>query len=201
MKIEKIFTDAPNQKVIDNAIDCIDKGNIIIIPTDSVYAFACDALNNSAIEKICSIKAIKSDRTNLSIICCDIAQASEYARIDNATFKMMRKNLPGPITFILPALNKLPKAFKGRKTVGIRIPATCIITEMVRKLGHPIMVSSIPVVDFDNDTEPELIAETYDNSATLIIDFGRGGSIPSTVVDCTEGECTVIRQGNAVLTE
>ena len=121
MKIEKIFTDAPNQKVIDNAIDCIDKGNIIIIPTDSVYAFACDALNNSAIEKICSIKAIKSDRTNLSIICCDIAQASEYARIDNATFKMMRKNLPGPITFILPALNKLPKAFKGRKTVGIRI--------------------------------------------------------------------------------
>ena len=99
MKIEKIFTDAPNQKVIDNAIDCIDKGNIIIIPTDSVYAFACDALNNSAIEKICSIKAIKSDRTNLSIICCDIAQASEYARIDNATFKMMRKNLPGPITF------------------------------------------------------------------------------------------------------
>ena len=114
---------------------------------------------------------------------------------------MMRKNLPGPITFILPALNKLPKAFKGRKTVGIRIPATCIITDMVRKLGHPIMVSSIPVVDFDNDTEPELIAETYDNSATLIIDFGRGGSIPSTVVDCTEDECTVIRQGNAVLTE
>ena len=105
MKIEKIFTDAPNQKVIDNAIDCIDKGNIIIVPTDSVYAFACDALNNSAIEKIGSIKAIKSDRTNLSIICADIAQASEYGRIDNATFKMMRKNLPVPITFILPELN------------------------------------------------------------------------------------------------
>ena len=103
MKIEKIFTDAPNQKVIDNAIYCIDKGNIIIIPTDSVYAFACDALNNSAIEKICSIKAIKSDRTNLSIICCDIAQASEYARIDNATFKMMRKNLPGPLYLRLPS--------------------------------------------------------------------------------------------------
>lgn len=199
MRILKIFPENPNDKFISWAVNALTKGEIIIYPTDTLYAFGCDALNNNAIEKICALKQIKSDKTNLSIICNDIAQAAEYARIDNEAFQIMRKNLPGPFTFILPALSKLPKAFKGRKTVGIRIPDNNITKALVEELGHPIMTASIPFEDEDEGTEAELIAQNYTNTVELVIDGGRGKIIPSTVVDCVENEFEIIRQGKGQL--
>ncbi|MDD2961376.1 MAG: L-threonylcarbamoyladenylate synthase [Muribaculaceae bacterium] len=199
MKILKVFPDNPNDKHIAVAVDAMLKGNIIIYPTDTLYAFGCDALNNHAIEKICTLKSMKADKTSLSIICEDIAQAAEYARIDNNTYKLMRANLPGAFTFILPALSSLPKAFKGRRNVGIRIPNNNIALALVKELGHPIMTTSIPMCDVDNCTEPELMAQKYNNRVDTIIDCGRGDIIPSTIIDCTEEEPIITREGKSIL--
>ena len=158
MKLLKIILSNPNERFIDMAVDALADGEIIIYPTDSLYALGCDALNNNAIEKICKIKGIRSDKTNLSIICNSISQAAEYARISNDIFSLMKNNLPGPFTFILPALSKLPKAFKKRRTVGIRIPDNNVAQKLVEKLGHPIMTTSIQFEDEDYGCEPELIA-------------------------------------------
>ncbi len=195
MKILKIFPDNPNERHIDYAVDSLLDGNVIIYPTDTLYAFGCDALNNSAVGKICELKKLRTDKISLSIICSDIAQAAEYARIDNDAFRLLKENLPGPFTFILPASNKLPKLFKGRKEVGIRIPANEVALAVVRRLGHPIMTASIPIVDEETSTEPDYIAALYENSVDLIIDAGRGGIEPSTIVDCTSDTPTLIRQG------
>lgn len=199
MKILKTFADNPNERHLDMAVDALKKGAIIIYPTDTLYALGCDALNNNAIERICRIKSIKSEKTNLSIICKDISQVAEYARFGNEHFKMMRNNLPGAFTFIFPALSKLPKAFKGRKTVGVRIPDNRITELLVEKLGNPVMTASVDYDDEDYGCEPELIAQRYSDSADLIIDSGRGELVPSTIVDCT-GECPeIIRQGKGKL--
>ena len=198
MELLKIYPENPNDKYISMAAKAIKNGKIVIIPTDSVYAFACDALNNSAIEHICKVKGIKSEKNNLSIICNEIGQAAEYARIDNDTYKIMKRNLPGAFTFILPALSKLPKAFKGRKTVGIRIPDNNIALALVRLLGNPIMTSSVPLQDEDTSTEPELMAKAYPG-VEIILDSGRGNTIPSTVIDCTEDNIEIIREGTATL--
>ena len=143
MKILKLYADNPNERYLDMAVDALRDGKIIIYPTDTLYALGCDALNNQAIERICKLKSIKSDKTNLSIICKDISQVAEYARFSNDDFKMMKENLPGAFTFIYPSLSSLPKAFKGRKTVGIRIPDNRIATMLVERLGNPIMTSAV----------------------------------------------------------
>lgn len=199
MKILKTFADNPNERHLDMAVDALKKGAIIIYPTDTLYALGCDALNNNAIERICRIKSIKSEKTNLSIICKDISQVAEYARFDNEHFKMMRNNFPGAFTFIFPALSKLPKAFKGRKTVGVRIPDNRITELLVEKLGNPIMTASVDYDDEDYGCEPELIAQRYSDSADLIIDSGRGKLVPSTIVDCTGEYPEIIRQGKGEL--
>ncbi|MBQ7942296.1 MAG: threonylcarbamoyl-AMP synthase [Muribaculaceae bacterium] len=199
MKILKTFADNPNERHLDMAVDALKKGAIIIYPTDTLYALGCDALNNNAIERICRIKSIKSEKTNLSIICKDISQVAEYARFGNEHFKMMRNNLPGAFTFIFPALSKLPKAFKGRKTVGVRIPDNRITELLVEKLGNPIMTASVDYDDEDYGCEPELIAQRYSDSADLIIDSGRGELVPSTIVDCTGEFSEIIRQGKGEL--
>lgn len=168
----------------------------MIYPTDTLYALGCDALNNNAIEKICKLKGLKSEKTNLSIICEDLSEVAKYARLDNANFRLLKDNLPGPFTFILPALSKLPKAFKGRKTVGVRIPDNAVSAALVKALGNPIMTTSVPVGDEeDYFTEPELIAERYIADVEIVIDAGRGGLVPSTIVDCTGEEPEVLRQG------
>lgn len=199
MKLLKIILSNPNERFIDMAVDALADGEIIIYPTDSLYALGCDALNNNAIEKICKIKGIRSDKTNLSIICNSISQAAEYARISNDIFSLMKNNLPGPFTFILPALSKLPKAFKKRRTVGIRIPDNNVAQKLVEKLGHPIMTTSIQFEDEDYGCEPELIAEQYENAADLLLDAGRGSTIPSTIIDCTSDAPEIVREGRGIL--
>ena len=200
MKLLKVFKDNPNERFMELAADVMRRGGVVIYPTDTLYALGCDALNNNAIERICKLKGIKSDRTNLSIICEDLSQVAQYARLDNANFRLLKDNLPGPFTFILPALSKLPKAFKGRKAVGVRIPDNRIAMALVEALGNPIMTSSVPIDDdMDYTIEPELIAERYDGDVEIVIDGGEGGIEPSTVVDCTADEPEIIRQGRGEL--
>ena len=200
MKLLKVFPDNPNGRYIELAAEAMRRGAIVVYPTDTRYAFGCDALNNNAIARICKLKGIKSDRTNLSIICEDLSQVAQYARLDNANFRLLKDNLPGPFTFILPALSKLPKAFKGRKAVGVRIPDNRIAMALVEALGNPIMTSSVPIDDdMDYTIEPELIAERYDGDVEIVIDGGEGGIEPSTVVDCTADEPEIIRQGRGEL--
>ncbi len=199
MKVLKILENSINDKFIDLAVEALRNGDIIVYPTDTLYAIGCDALNNAAINKICKVKRINPDKTNLSIICDNISMAAEYARFDNNMFKLMKRNLPGPFTFIFPSSSSLPKVFKGRKTVGIRIPDNRIATEIVAKLGNPILSTTIEYEDEDYAISPELIAETYANIAAIMIDGGDGGLIPSTVVDCTGNDIEIIREGKGTL--
>ena len=187
-----------NEKYVDTIVTALKDGSIIILPTDTLYAIACDALNNRAIERICKIKDLDPNRSTLSIVCSDISQASDYAKIDNKAFKVMKDNLPGPYTFILPASTSLPKVFKGRKTVGVRIPDNPIAEALAAALGNPLMTTSIDV-DADAPFEsvmPDSIAMRYGDSVDIIIDAGEGEIVPSTVVDITDSaEPEVIREG------
>lgn len=197
----KIYPDNPNQKEIDRVVKVLQDGGIIIYPTDTVYAMGCDAMNVRAIEQICKMKGINPQKNNLSIICYDLSNISEYAKVDNMTFKIMKKNLPGPFTFILNTTSSLPKIYKNKKTVGIRVPDNNIIRELVRNLGNPILTTSIKDDDevIEYTTDPELIDEKYENTVDLIIDGGYGGIEASTIVDCTSGELEIIRQGKGEL--
>ena len=199
MRVLPIIEDNINMRHIEDIVSVLRDGGIIVYPTDTVYAIGCDALNNQAIERICSLKAMKSAKTNLSIICSDISEVSQYAKFDNLQFRLMKNNLPGPFTFILPAMSKLPKAFKGRRTVGIRIPENKIATAIEQELGHPILTTSVPAQDDDYRCEPDLIAESLGNFVDIVVDSGRGGLVPSTVIDCTSGEPEIIRQGKGEL--
>ncbi len=201
MEILEILETNINQRYIDQAAKTLEDGGLIIYPTDTVYALGCDALNNQAIERICSIKSMKSAKTNLSIICDDISQVSQYAKFDNTLFRLMKTNLPGPFTFILPALSKLPKAFKGRRTVGIRIPDNEIALAIVRTLGRPILTTSVPSDDEDYRCEPSLMAEAFKSKVEIVIDSGRGQLMPSTIVDCTSGAPEITRWGKGILVQ
>ena len=199
MKVLQIIEDNINSRHIEEIAAVLRDGGIIVYPTDTVYAIGCDALNNQAIERICALKSMKSAKTNLSIICSDISEVAQYAKFDNTQFRLMKNNLPGPFTFIFPAMSKLPKAFKGRRTVGIRIPENKIATAIEQELGHPILTTSVPAQDDDYRCEPELIAEALGSLVDIVVDSGRGGLIPSTVVDCTGSELEIIRQGKGEL--
>ena len=196
INVVKIYEENPNPIKIRHVVEVLRNKGVIIIPTDTVYAFACDIFNASGIETISKLKN-KDNKSNLSFICHQMSQVSEYARMDDTAFKLMKKNLPGPFTFILQGSNSLPKLFKNRKNVGIRIPDNNITLEIVRELGHPIMTSSIPMNDRTEEyfTDPELIHEMYDNRVDLVIDGGFGGVIHSTVIDCTGEEPELVRQG------
>lgn len=199
MKVLQIIEDNINSRHIEEIASVLRDSGIIVYPTDTVYAIGCDALNNQAIERICALKSMKSAKTNLSIICSDISEVAQYAKFDNTQFRLMKNNLPGPFTFIFPAMSKLPKAFKGRRTVGIRIPENKIATAIEQELGHPILTTSVPAQDDDYRCEPELIAESLGAIVDIVVDAGRGGLIPSTVVDCTGSEPEIIRQGKGEL--
>lgn len=201
MKILKMYTSNINDRFMNEVIDTLRNGGIIIYPTDTLYAIGCNALNNNAIERICKIKGINPQRTNLSIVCSDISQASQYARIDNNAYQLLRENLPGAFTFILPSASTLPKVFKGRKTVGIRVPDNDIAREIAIQLGNPILTTS---VEWDEDPEdgcnPQAIAMKYDNDVDIVIDGGHGELTPSTIIDCTDSaNPEIIREGKGEL--
>jgi tRNA threonylcarbamoyl adenosine modification protein (Sua5/YciO/YrdC/YwlC family) len=197
----KLYDDNPNLAEIRRIAAVVRNGGVIIIPTDTVYAFACDIFNNAGVEFIAKIKNHDMRRANLSFICHELSEVSEYAKMDDEAFKLMKRNLPGAFTIILPGSSRLPKLFKNRKTVGIRIPANNIALQLVQELGNPLMVSSI-FTDEDTTeyiTDPELIEEKFGHQVELVIDAGFGGMEHSTIVDCTGDEPEIIRAGAGIL--
>ncbi|MCB9187020.1 MAG: threonylcarbamoyl-AMP synthase [Flavobacteriales bacterium] len=195
----RIYEENPNPKAIQQVVDCLQKGGVIIYPTDTVYGIGCDINNRKAVERICKIRNIRPDRAQFSFICHDLSHISDYcSQIDNATFKLMKRVLPGPYTFILNATNNVPKLFQSKKrTVGIRIPNNNIPLEIVRQLGNPIMTASVHDPDeiIEYTTDPSLIYERFENQVDMVIDGGYGGIEGSTILDCTDNEVVVLRQG------
>lgn len=199
----RIYNDNPNQKHIRQIVDLLESGGIIIYPTDSVYAMGCDIRAVRSIEKIARFKDLNPKNPDLSLIFHDMSQLSEYTVIrDNTIFKLLKRNLPGPFTFIVKANNQIPKMFKNKKkTVGIRIPDNNIVLELVRELGRPIITTSVHDPDevIEYTTDPELLYEKYREFADAVIDGGFGKNEPSTIVDCTGDEIEIVRQGLGIL--
>ncbi|MDB5014716.1 MAG: tsaC 1 [Daejeonella sp.] len=195
----KIYPENPNEKSIQQAVDVLKKGGLIIYPTDTVYGLGCDITNQKAIEKICRIRGIKPEKANFSFVCYDISHISDYIKpIDNETYRVLKKALPGAFTFIFNANKNVPKLLSSnKKTVGIRVPDNNIAREIVKALGNPIISTSIRDDDeiIEYSTDPELIHEKFENVVDLVIDGGYGENIPSTIVDCTTGDFEIIRQG------
>lgn len=200
--ILKLYNKNNNPKDLQRVTDLLNDGGLLIYPTDTMYAIGCHALKERAVERICRLKGVDPAKNNLSIICYDLSNISEYAKIDNNTFKLMKHNLPGPFTFILPTGNRLPKIFRNRKEVGIRVPDNPIIHEICHQLDAPILTMTLPHSEEDDIeyvTNPELIDERYGKMVDLVIDGGIGYFEPSTIVDCTEGTAEIVRQGKGVL--
>ncbi|ACU05219.1 L-threonylcarbamoyladenylate synthase [Pedobacter heparinus] len=199
----KIYPENPNPKAIEQIVDVLKKGGLIIYPTDTVYGLGCDITNQKAIEKICRLRGIKPEKANFSFICSDLRHISDFIKpIDTATFRVLKKALPGPFTFILNANNNVPKLLSSnKKTVGIRVPDNDIAREIVRQLGNPILSTSIRDDDevIEYSTDPELIHEKYENTVDMVIDGGFGDNEASTVVDCTSGDFEIIREGKGDL--
>ena len=195
----KLYEKNPDQKVVQKVVDLLRVGGVIIYPTDTVYGMGCDITKARAVERVARIKGIKPEKARFSFICSDLSHLSDFARhVDNNTFKLMKSSLPGPYTFILNASNQVPKSIsQNRKTVGIRIPDNNIILEIVRRLGNPILTTSLKKDDeiLEYPTDPELIYEEYRDFVDAVIDGGYGGIVPSTVIDCSGDEPEVIREG------
>lgn len=208
MQTHKLYAKNPNVRILQEIAQTVRDGGIVIYPTDSVYAIGCNALNQHAVERIYQYRKEEQKEVHLSIICRDISQAAEYVRISDRQFKVMRKHLPGPFTFILEAGLKLPKVFRSRKTVGIRIPDQPILHALLEELDAPLLTTSLKApVDDDVDpdeavsylTDPFLIEEAFQNQADILIDGGYGEEMPSTVVDLMGDEPEIVRQGAGVL--
>lgn len=200
----KLYEKGTDMRKIDQIISCLKDGGVIIYPTDTVYGMGCDIHNTRAVERICQIKGIKPNKNNFSFICYDLSHISDYAKVSNAAFKLMKKALPGPFTFVLDGNNKVPKVLaQGKKTVGIRIPDNEITRLIVKELGNPIITTSIRDEDdiVEYSTDPELIFEKFQNVVDIVIDGGFGNNIPSTIVDATSDDFEVIRQGLGELDE
>lgn len=203
--ILKIHPQNPEQRKVDQVIDCLRDGGVIIYPTDTVYGIGCDIYNQKAVERICRIRNIDRKKANFSFICYDLSHLSDYARnVDTATYKLMKKAFPGPFTFVLQAKNTVPDLFKSKKkTVGIRIPDNNIAREIVNRLGNPIMSASVHDEDevIEYTTNPELIHEKYEDMVDMVIDGGYGDNHVSTVIDCSNGSAEILRQGKGILEE
>ncbi len=201
MKTLKFYSTSINDRYLDEVVATLQRGGIVLCPTDTLYALTCDALNQGAIERLCAMKGINPSKQSLSVICDGISQASEYARIDNNAFRQLRDHTPGAYTFVLPAATVLPKAFKGRHTVGVRIPDNPIARAIATRMGRPVLTTSIPSDGLSDEeiTMPEDIALRYENSQVdMMADGGVGGTVPSTIVDLTDSSDPVIlRQGMA----
>ncbi len=198
----RIYEENPNPRQIGKAVEILQKGGIIIYPTDTVYGLGCDFANSKALERLGRIKGVKPSKANWSFICADLSNLSSYAKpIDGTVFKLLKRSLPGPYTFILQGSNSLPRDFKKKKTVGIRIPDNAISQALVTGLGRPIISTSIKDDDevIEYTTDPELIFEKWKNRVDLVVDGGFGGNIPSTVIDVTGNEPIVLREGKGSL--
>jgi tRNA threonylcarbamoyl adenosine modification protein (Sua5/YciO/YrdC/YwlC family) len=199
----RINSEKPNYDEIAKVIACLRDGGVVIYPTDTVYGIGCDIHKQRAVERVCKIKGIDPEKANFSFICSDLSHLSDFTKpISTATYKVMKKALPGPFTFILEANNNVPKLFKSKKkTVGIRIPDNKICLEMVKQLGNPIMSTSVHDEDelIEYTTDPERIHEKYKNLVDIVIAGGYGNNLASTIVDCTDGDFSILRQGMGVL--
>ena len=195
METLKIYNDNIADNQVQETVSILKDGGVIILPTDTLYAIACDALNPKAIERVCRLKGINPEKTNLSILCSDISMVSDYAKFDNYAFKLMKDNTPGPFTFLFRAASSLPRAFKGRKVVGIRIPDNEAVQKIIEGLGNPLLSTSIVYKDEDYGVNPELILEEYEDKADLMILGEEGKLQPSAVVDCTGSSPEIIREG------
>jgi tRNA threonylcarbamoyl adenosine modification protein (Sua5/YciO/YrdC/YwlC family) len=198
----KIYEDKPNEAAIKKVVAVLKEGGLVIYPTDTVYGLGCDITNSRALEKLAKIKGIKLEKANFSFVCSSLSNLSDYVKqIDTATFKILKRALPGPYTFILPGNNDLPKEFRKKKTVGIRVPANNIALQIVEMLGNPIVSTSIHDEDevIEYSTDPELIFEKWQNKVDLVIDGGYGDNVASTIIDLTGYEPEVIREGKGSL--
>ena len=198
----KIYEENPNPKEIKRVVKILRDGGVIIYPSDTVYALGCDINNNRAMERVAQLRGVKLEKANFSFVCEDLSNLSDYVKqIDTPTFKILKRNLPGPYTFILPGNNNLPSVFKKKKEVGIRVPDNSITRAIVQELGNPIISTSIKAEDevIEYTTDPELILEKWDNLVDLVIDGGYGGNIASTVIDLTGPEPVVVREGKGSL--
>ena len=199
----RIHPDNPAERLIQQVVECLNDGGVIIYPTDTVYGIGCDIFKSKAVERVAQIKGINKDKTTFSFICHDLSSLSQFSKpIPNHIFKLMKANLPGPFTFILEASNNVPKIIHGKKkNVGIRVPDNRIITQIVDLLGHPIVSTSVKEEEenIEYTTDPELIYEKYRNLVDIVIDGGYGGIEPSTIVDCTGDEIEIVRQGKGII--
>ena len=194
----KLFEDNPNARDILKIVDVLKGGGVIIYPTDTIYAIGCDVNQAKAVQRVCQLKEKNPSKANFSMICRDLSQVALYAKMSNEVFKVMKRNLPGPFTFVLPATSKLPNCLMNRrKTIGIRIPENYIIRAIVEELGNPIFTTSVKADDevVEYITDPELIYEKYKKQVEVVIDGGFGQNVASTVVDCMDDEIVIIRQG------
>ncbi len=195
----KIYDENPNPREIRRVVEILRNGGVIIYPTDTIYGIGCDITQARAVERVARIKGVDVAKSNFSFVCSDLSHLSTYAKpIQNSIFKLIKRCLPGPFTFILEANNQVPKYFKGKKkTVGIRVPDSNIIREIVKELGNPILSASVKDDDeiIEYTTDPELMHEKFGDLVDLVIDGGYGGNVPSTVIDCTSDVPEIIRQG------
>jgi tRNA threonylcarbamoyl adenosine modification protein (Sua5/YciO/YrdC/YwlC family) len=201
----KVYPDSINQRHIQKVVDSLRNGGVVIIPTDTVYAFACDIKSNRAFERFCKIKNVKPEKANFSFVCYDLSDISNYTKpFSREVFRVMKHHLPGPFTFILNASSEVPNIFRSnKKTIGIRVPDNSIAREIVKELGNPIMVASVrdddDVVEYFTDASD--IEATYSGVVDMIIDGGYSEAHPSTVVDCTSDVPAIIRQGKGKFEE
>ncbi|MDO3694582.1 L-threonylcarbamoyladenylate synthase [Wenyingzhuangia sp. chi5] len=201
-KLVRIYPENPNEKEILKIVEVLKNGGVIIYPSDTVYALGCDITNYKAMERVAKIKNIKLEKNTFSIVCNDLSHLSDYTKpIDTSTFKILKRAFPGPYTFVLPAINNMPKAFKKRKTVGIRVPDNSITRRIIELLGNPLVSTSIHDEDevIEYTTDPELIHEKWDDLVDVVIDGGYGDNVASTVIDLSEGEPVVLREGKGSL--
>ena len=201
-KFLKIYENNPDPRVVDQAVEILRKGGLIIYPTDTVYGLGCDITKLRALEKVARIKEVKLEKANFSFICYDLSNLSEYVRqIETPAYKILKRALPGPYTFILKGNNNLPKAFKKKKTVGIRVPENNIIRTIVKELGNPIVSTSIRDEDdvIEYTTDPELIFEKWRDKVDLVLDGGYGGNIASTIIDLSDDDIVIVREGKGSL--
>lgn len=197
MKIIRLYDNIISDRQAYAIAEMLREGEVIVWPTDTLYGIACDALNQKAVDRVCRIKGINSAKNDLSVICANISQASEYTRIDNKAFRLIRNNTPGPFTFLLQASNKLPRALKGRKTIGIRIPDFSDNRKIAEFLGNPVLNTSVSIDDFEctEFISPEIIADRYENLIDVFLTGQASGTKPSTVIDCTNNTFVIIREG------
>lgn len=203
MDILKIYPGNPDARAVQRVADSLKNGALVIYPTDTLYAIGCDAMNRRAVDRLCALKGLNPAKNLLSIVCPDISSAAEYVQIDNNSFSVLKQYVPGAYTFVLPALTRLPKALRGRRTIGVRVPDNNIAIELARALGNPILTSSVFAPDSgDNDvfdiTNPEALAQQYAATVDIVIDGGEGSADLSTVVDLCQETPQVVRPGAGI---